>query len=550
MSGFRSHFVLPALLVTSASADLVLGTFDTPAADSVAVKKTYSADAFSNTASKRGLAVGADGALTLTVTLAADAGKDYSANAGILVPLNNLWAPTDIRTATAVSFRIKGSGAYNVNFALGSDTYPNADDGVVMVAPVKVTTAWAEKTIALQPTPALAWLSWMEDEDRFPGGTAASIIMDPADPAYADKAVNVAMTIKQVQFNIDPTWKGATAWTAPAAGVTTLSVDDIVMVGMDKHPPVLGKSCSQGLPSAVFSSNKELMNAAGGYWYAFTDTGAAGLAQGTSSIVLPAEWKKWKVDTALGAVKLVANLTRAATNLYAGFADVGSNAPDETYLDLTGLAGIGFSIAVPEGAALDKDLVGGVHFKVGKLSVGDSATHEVVIPASQVIAGTDICVDVEDLKMPAWMNDKDGFKDFTPEDVNKFNWEVKLEDQTGKVTSALNQGFMIGEIKFHGLAAIPDPTPLVPCTPGVDCPISVKGHAVRASFSASYANSILSVKGLEGYKTVDVISLSGARVASFKAGSATKIRLDRGAYMLVARGEGKKTLSRTLAVAK
>lgn len=531
-----------ALLAASASADLVLGTFETPAADSVAVKKTYSADAFSNTASKRGLAVGADGALTLTVTLAADAGKDYSANAGILVPLNSLWAPMDIRTATAVSFRIKGSGAYNVNFALGSDVYPNADDGVVMVAPVKVTTAWAAKSIALQPTPALAWLSWMEDEERFPGGTAASIIMDPTDPNYGDNTKNVAMEIKQVQFNIDPTWKTATTWTAPAAGATTLSVDDIVMVGMEKYPAVLGVGCAAGLPSAVFSSNKEPMNIAGGYWYAFTDTGAAGLAKGTSSIVLPAEWKKWKVDTAMAAVKLVANLTRAATNLYAGFADVGSNAPDDTYLDLTGLASIGFALALPEGATLDKDAVGGVHFKVGKLSVGDSATHEVVIPASQVIAGTDICVDVEMLKMPGWMLTKPDFKLFSPEDVNKFNWEVKLEDQTGKVNSALAQGFMVGPITFYGLAAVPDATPMDP--------LSVKARVARASFSASYANSILSVKGLEGYKTVDVMSLSGARVASFKAGSATKIRLDRGAYMLVARGEGKKTLSRTLAVAK
>lgn len=531
-----------ALLAASASADLVLGTFDTPAADSAAVKKVYSADAFSNTASKRGLVVGADGALTLTVTLAADAGKDYSANAGILVPLNNLWAPMDIRTATAVSFRIKGSGAYNVNFALGSDVYPNADDGVVMVAPVKVTTAWAAKSIALQPTPALAWLSWMEDEVRFPGGTAASIIMNPTDPNYGDDTKNVAMAIKQVQFNIDPTWKTATTWTAPVAGATTLSVDDIVMVGMEKYPAVLGVGCAAGLPSAVFSSNKEPMNAAGGYWYAFTDTGAAGLAKGTSSIVLPAEWKKWKVDTAMAAVKLVANLTRAATNLYAGFADVGSNSPDETYLDLTGLASIGFALALPEGATLDKDAVGGVHFKVGKLSVGDSATHEVVIPASQVIAGTDICVDIKMLKMPGWMLTKPDFKLFSPEDVNKFNWEVKLEDQTGKVNSALAQGFMVGPITFYGLAAIPDATPLDPT--------SVKGRVARASFSASYANSILSVKGLEGYKTVDVMSLSGARVASFKAGSATKIRLDRGAYMLVARGEGKKTLSRTLAVAK
>jgi hypothetical protein len=126
--------------------------------------------------------------------------------------------------------------------------------------------------------------------------------------------------------------------------------------------------------------------------------------------------------------------------------------------------------------------------------------------------------------------------------VTKFTWEVKIEDQTGKVNSAMNQGFMVGPITFHGLAAIP-----IWDFPG---PPYVKGRAARAAFSATYANSILSVKGLAGYKTIDVMSLSGARIASFKAGSAAKIRLDRGAYMLVARGEGKNALSRTLAVAE
>lgn len=536
MSGFLSHFVLPALLVTSASADLVLGTFDTPAADSVAVKKAYAASSFSNAASTRSLSV-ADGALTLTTTLANQPGGEYSANAGILVPINSLWAPTDIRMATAISFRIKGSGAYNVNVALGSDAYKFGADGVVQVAPVKVTSAWTKVSIALAPTPAFAWLSWMENEEKYPGGTAASIITDPTAAGYADEAVNVALTVKQVQFNIDPTWSGPTKWTAPAAGATTLSVDDIVLVAYQK-PVVSGVGCQAKLPSVVFSDMKSPTNSAGGYWFAYTDTGATGTARGSSAVVLPAGSKTWALDTALGAASLVANLERSATNVYAGFAGIGSGAPEGELLNLTGLVSIAFPLAIPDGAGIDIDKVQGLEFKVAKASVGDSATHSVFIPAYQFAAGpTDICVDVSMLKMPGWMIGKPDFQAFSPEDITRLSWEIKIADQTGVVNSVPAQGFMVGAVTFHGLSKLP---------------VGIGPRLARSApgFSARYALGVLSLKGLEGYTSVEVVTLSGARIAAVSATTDTRLRLDRGAYLLVARGEGKPALSRSLAVTR
>lgn len=538
--------LVPALLSTpSSGSSFVLGTFDSPAADSAAVKKIYSADAFSNSASPRELSA-VDGALTLTTTLANEPDGPYSAQAGILVPLNNLWVPVDIRMATSITFRIKGSGAYNVNFSLGSDAYPNGKDGVVMVAPLKVTTTWAVKTIALQPTPALAWLSWMEDEERFPGGTAASIIMDPIDPNYGDESRNVAMSVKYLQFAIDPTWKTDSTWGAPVAGATTLSVDDIVIEGLSRPcgmaygvdcPGDNGISCTAGLPSMTFASNKTQTNAAGGSWFAYTDGNASGLAKGTSSLVLPEGWTKWRVDTAMAAAKLVANLERPATNVYGGFAGVGTGAPEGERMNLTGLAGIGFAIAVPEGSTMDAAKVGGVYFKVSKASVGDSATHEVAIPAFKVIAGRDLCIDIESLKMPGWMVSKPDFKLFTSEDVTKLSWEIKILDQKGTVTSVPNQGFMVGPVTFHGLSQLPA--------------AGVGSRATHApSFAARYLDGALVLQGLDGYASLEVRSLSGGRVATLPVVGVVKIRLDRGAYLLVAHGEGKPTLSRTLAVAR
>jgi len=79
----------------------------------------------------------------------------------------------------------------------------------------------------------------------------------------------------------------------------------------------------------------------------------------------------------------------------------------------------------------------------------------------------------------------------------------------------------------------------------------VRSKAMRAArFAATYADGRLSFRGLEGYATVDLLSLSGARVASFEVGSVSGVRLDRGAYLLVARGAGRKQLSRTLVVAR
>ncbi|MCB9495940.1 MAG: hypothetical protein H6686_03530 [Fibrobacteria bacterium] len=544
-----------ALLATSAAADLTLGTFDLPAADSSEVKTLYGASSFSNANSPRSLAV-KGGALELTTTLGMDADA-YSANAGIIVPLNNLWAPKDIRSATAVTFDIWGSSKFKVNFALGSEIYPFSDKGVVKVTNLNVTTAKQSVTIGLSPVCELEYLEWMDDAEKYPDGINPVYVTDPSDPDYANADLNVAMAVKQVQFNIDPTWgTGGKSVTAPA-GATTLSVDNIVVVGANKYDPVVGLTCGAGLPSVVFSpmtGETFDQNMTGGYWYTFADDEAAGDALGASKINLGTA-KKWHMDTANGAVVLNADLNKivdGAFHKYAGFAAVGTGAPEMTYLDLTGLVGMSFAMMIPEGLSIDPTKVEGVHFQVQEMSVGDSVTHEVMIPGTQVAAGEQICVDIDQLKMPDWYRNfedgtpRPGYVPFSPHDVVKFNWMLKLNEGD---TAAAAQGFAIGPVTFYGLAALPDP--ILTCDPEIEvCPDAVKGRVVRSAFTASYANSILSVKGLEGYKTVDVLSLTGARVASFKVGSAAKIRLDRGAYMLVARGEGMKTMSRTLAVAK
>lgn len=73
----------------------------------------------------------------------------------------------------------------------------------------------------------------------------------------------------------------------------------------------------------------------------------------------------------------------------------------------------------------------------------------------------------------------------------------------------------------------------------------------RASFGASYRDGILAVERKIGTSTVDVISASGRRVASFAPHETRKrLALERGTWYLVERTPGKAPISRSLAVVR
>ncbi|MCB9495941.1 MAG: hypothetical protein H6686_03535 [Fibrobacteria bacterium] len=538
---------LALALAPFAHADRNLGTFDTPAPDSVAVRQMYGAIATSNPSSSRALSVDS-GALKLTATLGMET-DSYSARAGVTVPLNILWTPIDIRRVGAVSFDIWGSSTFKVNVSLGSEIYSYGEQGVVKVTNVPVTTTKRRVTIVLSPVCELEYLDWMDDPDKYPGGIDFVYSTDPSDPDYSNTERNVAMSVQSVQFAIDPTWGvGGKSVTAPS-GPTTLSIDNIVLEGGNVIEES-GCFAYWGLPSVVFSPmTGEFFdrNRSGGFWYTFTDAAASGNVRGSSKINLGTA-QQWHMDTTMGTVVLDADLDRRVGGVYhpyAGFAGVGTSTPENTVLDLTGLRAIGFPMMIPDTLTLDLRKVEGVLFQVQELSVGDSVTHEVLIPAWQVARGDELCVDIDLLKMPDWFSTfEDGtprpdYKPFSPHDVVKFNWMLKLKDGD---TTAISQGFALGPITFYGLDSLPAPKSFDPN--------SVHRGLGPSSFTASYDKGLLSVGGLEGYTSVEVLSVRGARVTSFQVGSASKIRLDRGAYLLVARGEGRQTMSRKLAVAK
>ncbi len=563
MAPLQQSLLLPALLACAAFGDRVVGTFGFSTQDSSLVRKVYGARAFANDASTNSLAV-SDGALILDATLRPDSGAVRSARAGLRIPAHLLGPTADLRRATAIRMRIKGSGTFDALLQLESKAYAANPGGQAEVASLHVTPDWQEITLPLT-----------SDGFRFPCATGAGgcdpttfparLRFDSTQADYADAARNPARTVEALAISLTPGWSSDSTESRPEPGAARLWLDDLVILGMPQHPEVHGQGCRKDGPLVVFSTNKEPTNQAGGYWYAFTDTGEAGLNNGTSTVILPTGARKWKVDTAHAAVTLIADLSRPSTNTEAGYAVVGVGLSPGYKLDLTGLKAIEFSLSIPEGATLDPERIQGVTFQFGTVPVGDSATHSVMIPASQFSAGaTDICIDVDMLRMPDKMLSSPDFGLLPLDEFLQFWWILQIQDTSGSITSVPHQGFSLGPILLYGIAEIPEPLCVSftwdaeacrkyhLCDPYCsDFPRQLSTLPRPATHpTATYRDGILSLRGYETYRTLDILSLQGRRLASLPPSPVVKFRLDRGAYLLVARAPGRPPLVRPLAVAK
>jgi len=234
-----SSILLSAGLAHAAANDsLNLGTFDTYAVDSAAVRSIYSSLAFSNPASSTTLKA-TDGSLALTANLASDAGRPYSALAGLLLPLEPLWGIHDLRAATSISFRIKVSQPCYLQFGFGSPVYPFDNAGVFQSYRIAATTEWKAVTIQLSPYSELAYRDWMDDPTVYPGGVDPIWVTDSLDPSF-DSDLNIAKAVKNLLFAVDPIWGPGGLTVTKPAGFVTVSIDDIVIHGVSLvDPPVI-----------------------------------------------------------------------------------------------------------------------------------------------------------------------------------------------------------------------------------------------------------------------------------------------------------------------
>jgi len=218
---------------------------------------------------------------------------------------------------------------------------------------------------------------------------------------------------------------------------------------------------------------------------------------------------------------------------YAGWAALGVGFYKDGIADATGLTAFSFTL---KSKTLGPQIKG-VTFKAVTSEVTDDAPHAVMVPVKQINDETvlNICVRPSDLKQASWVTG-DKKVAFNPAKLKQLAWEVKIDDQKSSAIVKDTAAFTVTDVKFYGVSDI-------------DVTVGVKGKVVKSAFGASYKSGMLSLQGLAGFKSVDVVSVSGKTVASVSPVAKTAIKLERGAYVLVAKGEGK-TLTRKLAVAQ
>lgn len=531
---------LVALGVTLAQADISIpvgaSDFATAASDAAGVKTLYGTSAFPN--ADEG-SYGADAvnltaeanALKLSVDFAAieEPDNDYSANTGIIQPITPNWDVKDLTGLTSISFDVRITSGKLKQFKVGlnSDAYSKSElnagttliaqslsDGIV--APTK------KMTFSLSST---SWQTITLTKENF--GYSKWNGSNPA--------VNWEQAIKKLKaIQFSPETDYTSSGIGATGGTVTMEVKNIVLKGVDAIPLVKGVGCT-GTPFTLADASVDASkkNMQGGYWYGFTDTSS--VQKDNDSAVGDSRWAPEEEGLQFDETgfHFSANLNKTVAGTYhkyAGWAAIGTGFKldgEDAYVPLPNFKAAEFTIT---GATLSP-LVDGINFKVELNGVTVDATHQVMIPSRQLTGTAKICVDAESLAQPGW---HEGNIDFDPSiGVGKFSWEVKIADQgNSSITSAPGQKFTVDKVKLYGVTE--------------EEALTVNSLK-RSAFAASYLNGQIKVAGLDGFKTVDVVTLSGAKVASFAPNTVANVKLNRGTYLLVARGANK-TLVRSLPV--
>lgn len=525
-----------ALLASGAHADWVLGTYPTITTDSAVVKDVYGPSTFTNPASKVNLTVPVAGELTFTTTFASDGTAGYSANTGVIHPLTPSWDVKSIKGVTAISFDLKLSAkpTEGVGVSISSQGYGKYNnEGKThgrLLAPAVLPAAGVWKTFVL-PIEDFTPPSWWTPEADFP------------------ELDSILTVVEAIQFSPKTLYSasGTQAGTActkcvtpTTTGPVVMTLRNITLVGVVSTSLVNPTNIGCSGPSTLLEDfvDGDAQNLLGGYWYSYSDTSSSpakvldsARGSSTSSFTVFGEADGAYAQFGAGLNKNIAGST-FAWRPYAGWAAVGTGFEGDGDVLAPMLTGIEFTMKLVKSGVN----VEGINFKVTTPGVEDAKTHFALIPNRQIDpasaeVSTTVCVRPEDLKQPSWVKPAAAF---SPDKISKLAWEAKIADQKTPSISKDSVNVLISSVKFY---------------PAVE--VGVNRRVAKSAFSAIYANGMISVKGLSGYNTLSIMTPAGKTLSSFDAKLGSKqVKLDRGTYFLVARGDAGKTLSRKIVVLK
>ena len=514
------------------SADWLLSQYLTPAADSAAVNKIYGIQSYGNPASVTSVSVPDDTAhfLRLTAQFASTGTEGYSANLGILHPLNKSWSAVNISATDSIQFeyRYNKKPGGGIEILLASKMYPQfcSDSGFMYLFAPKITqiapaNTWRTLKIAISDFAPPKW--WL---DRLGG----------QHPAGYPSLLDVLRNLEAIQFAPKTTYSqpgtqlGVPCTYCVGPNLTDIQFDirNVKLIGYEDvlpNPDRIG--CLEKPVATVDSAIDDNRNELGGYWFAYSDTSTAAAkagdsARGSSNAVM---------SLAAGKAALFAGLHKKTGDAtfdwrpYAGWAAIGMNFEDSVSTQFAGMTGISFNLQ----NVLIGPNVKGINFKVSIPGIHEAKTHYAYLPAAKLNDGP-ICIRPSDLKQPSWVA---GAVPFKADSIIQLAWEAKITDQ-GDATIANDTAVMVlSNIQIHHDTGI----------------VRTTQRAVRSSLGVRYANGILSIQPKAGYENISVVSPSGRTVARLVPGTrSVAVKLERGTWFVVARNAKGEVLSNKFAV--
>jgi len=333
-------------------------------------------------------------------------GENYpSAGIGLMFPEAQ---PLDLRMMKSIRVHLSANKSRRVRLSLSShDTaYQSASDSGVSLG---IDTAVGPDGIDWEiPAMDLTWPRWAAD-------------IPAVDP------LAIFASIFAIQLNVSCQTKSGTC--SNDSGWVFIDSLRLVGVGGAWPSPAQGVGChGDSTNVSQFTSGSPKRNPFGGWWYAFTDVGAADSnSRGQSRIVSAPDTTNagtWTPDAANDQATIDFRLNRVAP--YSGFVGL------ETQFGPPDAQSVPVPVSIPDLAAISFDLefgafssdLGGISFHVKKAgrAFQDGKEHQVRIPYTAQIQHW--CIDLASLQQPPWTTPSLAF---TPTDLLAMSWEAKLQ---------------------------------------------------------------------------------------------------------------------------
>lgn len=537
---FSMHPVRLAALVIgcavgASQADWLLSEYLTPAADSATVNKVYGIQSYGNPESITSVSVPEDTAhyIRLTATYASTGNEGYTANLGILHPLNKSWSAVNISATDTIQFeyRYNRKPGGGVELLMSSKLYPQfcSDSGFMYMFSPKISTLAPVNTwrTVKAPIDAFAPPAWWTERR-----TALGL----GNPAGYPSREEVIRNLEALQFAPKTTYKdtgrqmGAPCsyCVNPNTPDINFDVRNVKLIGYEEVLPNPNRiGCLEKPVAVVDSAIDDNSNELGGYWFAYSDTSsspakAGDSARGTSNV---------KMALGEGTAILTAGLHKNSGDAtfdwrpYAGWAAIGVNFEDSISNAFAGMTGISFTL---KNVGIGPN-VKGINFKVAIPGISEATTHYAYLPVGKLDDGP-ICIRPSDLMQPSWFK---GAVPFKSDSVLQIAWEAKITNQDNSLIANDTALFTVANIAIHHDTGI----------------VGVGKRPMRTSFAPSYANGVLSFQPKPGFDNISVVSPSGRTVARLQPGArSVAIKLERGTWLVVARNAKGEVLANKFAV--